>query len=511
LNPIEVMRATVALPGQAKRDLARSGGARTAPGAAPRRAWASTATAGGDGRSLSLPLRLAGVYGLLIAATLLVVAGVTVAIARSHLQHALDVQLAGTAQSFRQGPASHAHSTAELEAQTRRWLGEHPLPTGEMAAIRISGGRVLTSAGGLDLFEIHEPPLLLTAARVRWWTLDGSEGAVRGLTVPILGDGRQRGTLVLLAYEKPTAATLAALLTGIGIASAIGLGLALLIGALVVHRNLRPLSRMATEVAGIEATGDLSRRVSRGERHDELGRLANGFDRMLARLEEAFRAQRRFLADASHELRTPLTVARGQLELLTDELDATNRRSLAVATDELDRMARIVDDLLLLARLDEGTELRREPVEVELVLREALLRAMLVAPRNLSIAAEPDLFVLADPDRLLQVLTNLITNAVQHTDRDGRIVLASERRNGTVLLRVSDNGPGIPAAEQPHVFERFYRGGEAGGVAPDGSGLGLAIAASIITAMRGKIHLRSAPGHGATFTIDLPAVDSHRP
>ena len=362
---------------------------------------ADTVPAAPSRQSLPLPLRLAVVYGLLIAATLLVVAGVTVAVARAHLQRTLDAQLRGTATSYQQGPALRAQNTSELAVQTRRWLGEHPLPAGEMAAIRIAGGRgrVLTSAGGLDLFEIQTPRLLLTDAHGRWWTRSGSEGAVRGLTVPILSDGVQLGTLVLLAYEKPIATTLSALLFGIGVASAIGLLLALLVGVLVVRRSLRPLTQMTAEVAAIEATGDLSRRIAAGAAGDEVGRLASAFDRMLARLEEAFRAQRRFLADASHELRTPLTVASCQLELLAGELDGEQRRSLALTTDELDRMARIVEDLLLLARLDEGAELRREPVEVELVLREALLRAMLLKPRDLSVEAEPNLHVLSDPDR----------------------------------------------------------------------------------------------------------------
>jgi two-component system OmpR family sensor kinase len=138
---------------------------------------------------------------------------------------------------------------------------------------------------------------------------------------------------------------------------------------------------MTREVEAVESTDELSRRVGGREANDEVGRLARAFDRMLGRLEQSFRSQQRFLADSSHELRTPLTVARGRLELLADELDGRARPSLAVVTDELDRMARIVDDLLLLARLDEGLELVPEPVEVELVLREAVLRALLVERR----------------------------------------------------------------------------------------------------------------------------------
>jgi signal transduction histidine kinase len=459
-------------------------------------------------RSLPLAVRLAALYGLLVAATLVLVAGVTLAVARSHLERSLDGQLRSSAQSFRDGPAARARAAGGLRTETQRWLAEHPLPAGQMAAVRISGGGVLTSAGGLDLFEVTEPDALLTATRARWWNAEGSEGAVRGLTVPIVAGDRQLGTLVLLAYEKPLEQMLGALLAGIGLASALGLSLAVLLGVAAVRRSLRPLTRMSAEAAAIEATGDLSRRVALEHARDEVGRLADAFDSMLARLEESFQSQRRFLADAAHELRTPLTVLRGQLEVIADELDAEQRDSFAVATDELDRMARIVDDLLLLTRLDEGMELRREPVEVELVLREALLRAMLLAPRDFRVETAPDTYVLADHERVLQVVTNLVTNAVQHTDENGRIVLASERRNGTVRLHVSDNGHGIAGDELPHVFERLYRGRNAQAATPEGSGLGLAIAASITAAMNGTIAASSTPGGSATFTITLPAAES---
>ena len=454
---------------------------------------------------VSLSLRLALVYGLLIAATLLLVAGVATVVARYQLERDLDTQLRNTAFSFQRGPAARAHDTADLRVETRRWLAQHPLPEGQMAAVRVLGGRVLTSAGGLDLFEVSNPRQLLTVSRPGWWNLDGSEGKARGMTVPLLANGRQLGTLVLLAYERPLAHTLGTLLLGIAVASALGLVLALWLGVLVVRRCLRPLTRMVGQVAAIEATGDLSRRVTRGDERDEVGRLAWAFDRMLAKLEYVFRAQRRFLADASHELRTPLTVARGQLEVLAQRVDG--RQSLAVATEELDRMARIVDDLLLLARLDEGMQLRREPVEVELVLREVELRGLLLARRELRVRAEPGIYAIADPDRLLQVLTNLVTNAVRHTGESARIILAARSENGRVLVSVSDDGTGIPPTELPHVFERFYRGGKERASAPDGSGLGLAIARSLVNAMDGSIRVESAPGDGTMFEITLPAAD----
>lgn len=166
-------------------------------------------------------------------------------------------------------------------------------------------------------------------------------------------------------------------------------------------------------------------------------------------------------------------------------------------------MARIVDDLLLLASVDEGIVLRSEPVEVELVLGEALLRAMLLSPRQVDADAAPGVWALADPDRLLQVLTNLLSNAVKHTDKSGRILLEAKQEASSALIHVSDDGCGIPPADLPHVFERFYRGARQRGT-PDGSGLGLAIADALTTAMHGTLDVESSPGRGTTFTMRLP-------
>jgi signal transduction histidine kinase len=458
--------------------------------------------------SRSLSLRLAAIYGSLVAATVLVVAGVTFAVARVHLERALDGQLRNTAVSFQRGPASHAQRAGRLALATHRWLADRPLPLDQMAAVRLADGRVLTSAGGLELFEISHPGSLLSARHSRWFTLHGREGGVRALTVPIFAHGHQLGTLVLLAYQRSIYQTLHALLAGIGAASAIGLALALLLGVLAVRRNLRPLQAIADDVAAVEATGDLARRVGPVARRDEVGLLAGAFNSMLTRLESAFQAQRRFLADASHELRTPITVARAQLELLVSPLESAERDAFAVVEDELDRVARIIDDLLLLARLDEGLQLRREPVELELVLREALLRGLLLAPRRTRVHAEPDLYALADPDRLLQVVTNLVTNAITHTHEQGWITVTAEQRGGQALVRVSDDGCGIPADELPRIFERLYRGAKERAAAPEGSGLGLAIASSLVAAMHGTIDVHSTPAEGTTFSVLLPLASS---
>ena len=277
--------------------------------------------------------------------------------------------------------------------------------------MRTSQGQVLLT-GGVDLRSVPDGRKLLQADSSRWWTLDGPEATIRALTVPLVLGDSQVGTLVVGAEQTRLEGTLSNLLSGVAWASLIGLAFAAFLGFASVRRTLRPLGRMSGKVDEIQRTGDLSQRVAPDGPPDEVVRLGRAFDRLLEELEGSLSMQRRFLSDASHELRTPLTVARGQLELLQSELqDPDQSRSLALAVEELDRMRRIVDDLLLLARLDEGIALKEEPVEVELVMREALLRAMLLGPRRNIVDVDPGLVAMADPERLLQVITNLVTNS----------------------------------------------------------------------------------------------------
>lgn len=460
-------------------------------------------------RAVPLSVRLVATYALLVAASLLVVAGLVVRLARTHLAGTQDRQLAAVVDSFEASAAPRVERASDLAPAARRWLAVQALPEDQVAAVRTADGEVLTSAGGIDLGGVLGARGLLEATASGWRDLEGSGGPIRALAVPLVLDGRQVGTLVVAGSRVGLEATLSALLSGIGWASGAGFVFAVALGAAAVRRTLRPLGRMSRTVEEIQAVGDLSRRLAHRGPADEVGRLAEAFDRMLARLEEAFRSQQRFLSDASHELRTPLTVVRGQLELLEQELaDPDARRSLAVAMEELDRMRRIVEDLLLLARLDEGMPLAREPVEVELVMREALLRGMLPARREATVDLEPGLYVLGDPDRLLQALTNLVTNAVQHAGDDARVTLAARREPGRVVMEVSDTGRGIPPEDLPHVFDRLYRGSRARSDAPGGAGLGLPIAASLIRAMGGEIEAISTAGRGTTFRATLPPAEA---
>lgn len=459
-----------------------------------------------------MSVRLAVTYALLTAATLLVVAGLAINLTRNYLVREMDRRLVGTVQTFRDGPAGRVTRPEDLAAVAREWLGTYAFSQDEVGAVRTAQGEVLQSTGGIDLHKVPSAGRLLAATRTRWHVADTERGPVRALAVPLLLGDRHIGTFVVAASQTPIENTLDTLLSGVIWASGVGLAFATLLGFGMVRQTLRPLTRMLGEVESIQAAGDLSRRVGHSGPGDEVGRLARSFDRMLARLEQSFQSQQRFVSDASHELRTPLAVAKGHLELLSHALETPEgRRSLAVAGEELDRMHRIVEDLLLLARLDEGLPLSVRPVEVELELREALLRGMLLARRDATVNVEEGLYVLADPDRLLQILTNLVRNAVQHAGPEATLTLAGRRLGARVIIEVSDSGAGIPPEQLPRVFERFYRGGRARAGAPGGAGLGLAIAASLTRALGGDITVRSTPGWGSAFTISLPAPKEGTP
>jgi len=441
-----------------------------------------------------------------VVATLVLVSGLTLRLTHVYLTGELDRDLLRTIRSFDEGPARRIRWEDQLFLEARTWLAAHPSAPDEVIAVRTSQGLVLTNAGGFSLREVPGARDLLDAGAPQWRILDSPTGRVRVAAVPLVLEGRQIGTLVVAASKTRLKSTLSALQWRIATASGVGLLLAIAVGYRAVRRSLRPLTRMVRQIASIQASGDLSQRVGPTDIADEIGQLASAFDRMLSRLQDAFRAQQRFLSDASHQLRTPLTVARGHLELLQQELTtAQGRRSLGIATAELDDMAKVVQDLLLLARLDEGIPLERRAVEVDLILREAVLRALPPSAQSATIDARPGLVALGDPDRLVQVLSNLIANAVQHGGSGAAITLAARHDGTRVTITVSDTGPGIPPDELPHIFERFYRGSQArrhsGGV-----GLGLPIAASLVQAMGGAITVRSTRSQGTTFTVALPAV-----
>jgi signal transduction histidine kinase len=229
--------------------------------------------------------------------------------------------------------------------------------------------------------------------------------------------------------------------------------------------------------------------------------------RAVAPVQLAFERQRRFVSDASHELRTPLTLLRAETESLARRLDAT--REVRPLLHQIDRISRLVRDLLTLARLDErALPLEREPVPVRALLRTAAAAAQQLARPGVAVevAAPAELYVDGDADRLHQVLLILVDNACRATPANSRISLCAEGNDGTVTIRVEDTGPGIPPEHLARVFERFYRVDPARSRADGGAGLGLAIARGIVEAHGGEIRLESAPDRGTRVTVRLRAA-----
>jgi two-component system OmpR family sensor kinase len=456
-------------------------------------------------RSLSLVARLTISYAVQLVAALCVVAALAVQLTRSHLDRELDGRLRAIAESFEQGPARDVTSPEELTAAARAWLAALPQPADQVVVVRTASGEVLSTASSLDLRTLPGGADLVAADVGKFWRLEGPGGDVRALSVPLTLDGQPAGTLVTAASTADITDRVSDLMRWILVAAGVGSAFAIAVAAVTVRRSLRPLSRMTDEVDAVQRAGDLGRRVTQDGRADEVGRLTAAFNGTLARLERAFSSQRQFVTDASHELRTPLTVARGQIELLGEAMRQSTEsdRSLVLVQQEIDRMGRIVEDLLLLARLDEGLPLASVRVEVDLVVREALLRALPPSGVPVSVEIDPELCVLADPDRLLQVLTNLVVNAVHHGGDNVHLHICGRRKADRVAIEVADDGPGIPGDELPLIFERFYRTAATRAQASTGSGLGLAIVRSLVEQMGGGVVARSVAGEGTTLIVTL--------
>jgi two-component system OmpR family sensor kinase len=285
------------------------------------------------------------------------------------------------------------------------------------------------------------------------------------------------------------------------------------LGLWVVRLGLRPLAAIGDTAAKI-AAGDLGRRVERTDERTEVGRLGLALNAMLAQIESGFRAKeaserklRRFVADASHELRTPLAAVRAYAELFArgaSERPDDLRRSMAGIERESQRMSLLVDDLLLLARLDEGRPLEREPVRLDAIVREAVDAAHAVDPHRPLDVVVDEAVVIGDRERLRQVVDNLLANARAHTPPETLVHVSVERDGDRAALVVRDEGRGLDPDHAAHVFERFYRSDESRSRASGGVGLGLAIVAAVADAHGGTATAESVPGEGATFRVELP-------
>ena len=329
-----------------------------------------------------------------------------------------------------------------------------------------------------------------------------------------VGDGR---TLVVAVQLHEADQTLHRLLVVEGLVGGGVILMLLLLGWVVIRLGLRPLERIG-RVAREIAHGDLTRRVTPATPRTEVGRLGLSLNDMLMQIERAFadREQsearlRQFVADASHELRTPLAAIRAYTEAFrlgaaTDP--QTLERAMARTEGEVARMGVLVEDLLLLARLNQLPEERRQQVDLCELVEHAADDARAIAPaRSVGLRTEGPIHVLADRDHLRQVLANLTRNALTHTPADSPIEVSVWRDQDRAVLEVRDHGPGLPDDIGDKVFERFWRADQGRRRGPGGAGLGLAIVKAIVQAHHGEVHARNASDGGAVFRVELPAWD----
>ncbi len=304
-------------------------------------------------------------------------------------------------------------------------------------------------------------------------------------------------------------------LTEVRLVSLIAVGISVLVGAAgaywITRRALLPLQRLNRLVQEIRAE-TLDRRLELRGPPDEVKALADAFDEMLERLEQAFEQQSRFVADAAHELRTPLAALRTNLEVIQQDPNATvsdYREMVPTLERALDRMERLVEDLLLLAKAERETD--REPVSLEIILTEVVDQMKEMANAydvalGLSILGE--LTVLAEPSLLARAVGNLIENGIRYNRPGGSVTVKAYQEANNVVVKVRDTGIGIPSKDLPHIFERFYRVDRSRSRHRGGAGLGLSIAARIVEFHGGRIGVESTPGEGSTFTLFLPCLGS---
>ena len=466
--------------------------------------------------TVSLRARLALWYGGLAGLTVLLVCALLYAThGRAHYDE-LDRTLAAAGDHLAQEAAASA-AIGSPEPTAPNLVARLYDPAGQLVTAG-PGDALVPAADPRRLLEQGSSPAYPRLMRLAPALVDagpaagvfglvaGAEGARwRAYATPVASSGRYLVVLTPLGALDAAMARFARLLLLLAAAGSAG---ALGVGALIAGRALRPVA-LATETADeIARTGALDRRVPAGAGRDEMGQLAGTLNRMLARLQEAHQAQQRFVSDASHELRAPLTAIQANLEILERRSDLPQEaRQVAVdeASREARRLARLVADLLALARADAGLPLRRDRVELDRILLDAFGGARhLARGQRLEVGALEPLTVDGDGDRLKQLLLILLDNALRYTPPEGTVTVGLRRTGDRAELTVADTGIGIAPADLAHVFERFYRADPARARDSGGTGLGLAIARWIVEQHDGEIALASEPGRGTIATVRLP-------
>jgi signal transduction histidine kinase len=379
-------------------------------------------------------------------------------------------------------------------------------------------GAIIARTVNLGDFElpVDDDDLQNAANGASWTDIAVTEnGRLFVFNYPVMVRGELIGVVQLARSLAEQDESLKTLRNALLVGSAFVVALAFLIGWVLSGAALRPIQRITDTARVIGAQRDFDRRVDYRGPPDEVGQLATTFNGMLNELqgahqqtEQTLQQQRRFVADASHELRTPLTTIRGNLGLLQRQPPIAEEDERAVLSDmveETNRLIRLTNDLLVLARSDAGRALRLSPVPIAPLVDDICRQAKLLGEgRAIVCEAVPDVRIAGDQDAIKQVLLILLDNALKYTPAGGTITIGATQTDRVAAISLRDTGPGIAPEDLPHIFERFYRSDESR--TGSGAGLGLAIAQELIEAQHGEITVESEIGKGSTFTVTLALV-----
>ena len=464
---------------------------------------------------MSIKARLLLTISVLIAAAFTVIGAVTVTITRDRMLSRVDdtLNLAGL-RAPRPGEDGNLGSDSIGGNVVGRYAQRATATIVYDAAGNVQIFAPSGFADGPDPLPDVTPSDLARRAGTTFTTVaaDGSPHRFR-VRLMRLGNGSYLAIAAPLDDVDQTIRNLVAVIAVTGLAV---LGGVILVVWFTIRHALRPIDAMIS-TAGLIASGDLSQRVEHDNAATEVGQLGSALNAMLARIEASFAAKesserrlRRFVADASHELRTPLTSIRGYAELYRSGAASTPEAvgsAMARIESEGARMGQLVEDLLLLARLDQGRPQRRAPLDLARLVSDAVADARVVDPtRPLAYAPPSDSSALVNGDagRLRQVVDNLLVNARVHTPPNTPVRVAIATTEAEVAVTVADEGEGLAPDDAARVFDRFYRADTSRARAAGGTGLGLAIVASLVAAHDGRVELDTAFGRGATFTVTLP-------
>lgn len=458
-------------------------------------------------RLSAIRVRVLGWYVLLLVLATLASVLLERKVLIDRLDARIDRQLALGADQFRdvvqRTPTEPgADPTAHASALFDRFLRQHSPGDGGAYFTILDGRRHETSFRPPHRLD-EDPTLVARWAAAREPLRGRTEtpaGEARWLAVPVQRGSTTAGSLVVANFPASARAEVDAAVRVAGTVSFSVLFLASALAWVVAGRVLRPV-RSLTETARSIREHDIGRRID-VQGTDELAELASTFNAMLDRLEHALDTQRHFISDAGHELRTPITIIQGHLDVMGDDPNE-RAETMALIHDELDRMSRIVEDLLLLAKAERPGFIEVEAVDLATLGPDLLAKASALGEREWVLAASSDATVLADRQRLTQAMMNLAQNAVQHTTIGTRVELGIRADDDHVRLFVRDAGQGVALADQERIFDRFARS-RASLRRSEGAGLGLAIVRSIASGHGGTVELVSVPGQGATFTVVIP-------